>query len=217
MHHTFDRASRIFLAIIFVAALGLLVVNLLRLSPETLATLRQEPASVSGAFATPAETSVPMASTDATRPKDVGNADAEDFLRKLERPPAVPGTGLIRLTDENFSAGYDELYDHRDAYYGREVELAGYVMREDGLGAGGFLVGRELLWCCEDDLYFIGFVAFADGEAPAQDFPVRVRGTLEEYRYTSPENGKVFNVPAIRVRRIDPEPHVPRRVYQNLG
>ncbi len=115
-------------------------------------------------------TLLPSATSDAQaapdRPANVGNALAEDFLRKVEPAPVIPAEGTIHLKDETFSAAYDELYDKRDAYYGRTLDLAGIVMAQDDLGPGGFLVGRKLLWCCELDTYFIGFLAYTQGEAP---------------------------------------------------
>jgi hypothetical protein len=95
----------------------LLVTNLARLSSGTIEQLREGSSAPEPAAAAP----------DASRPVEIGNAVAEDFTRKLKRPSGIPDTKLIRLSDESFSAAYDELYDRRDAYYGREIELAGYV------------------------------------------------------------------------------------------
>lgn len=156
------------------------------------------------------------ARTEPDRPADVGNAQAEEFLRKVNRPAAVPADGTIRLSDETFSAAYDELYNHRDIYFGRTIELAGIVMSQGDLGPGGFLIGRRLLWCCENDAYFIGFLAFTAGTAPEEGDKIRVLGVLEPREYRHPETGKSYKVPAIRVERVDPEPGVSETVYPRM-
>ena len=154
---------------------------------------------------------------DASRPAEVGNPVAEDFSRKIERPLVVPPRGLIHIEDETFSAAYDEIYDHRSEYYGREIELAGIVLSQAGLSAGEFLIGRKLLWCCENDMYFIGFLGVSESSAPKERDKIRVRGTLEPRDYRDPETGKRFTVPAVRIHRIFPEPDLSERVYPSLS
>lgn len=128
---------------------------------------------------------------------------------------AVPDSGLIRVHDETFAALYDELYDRRDLYYGREIECSGYVLEQEGLAPGAFLIGRDLLWCCETDAYFIGFLAFAEGPPPQPGSTVIVRGRIEATDYYNPENGKTFTVPAIRVGYIGPIEGISKFVYPN--
>jgi uncharacterized membrane protein YcgQ (UPF0703/DUF1980 family) len=170
--------------------------------------------SVDPAEPTPASIAEAAAkAVQADRPAQVGNAEAEAFLRKVERKEIVPASGPIRVVDEIFSAAYDELYDNRDKYYGREIELAGYVQRQDGLEEGAFLVGRKLLWCCELDAYFIGFLVLGSGPVPAEGSAVRVRGRLEAAPYANPDNGKTFTVPAIRVESIERAEGVPLNVF----
>lgn len=146
------------------------------------------------------------------RPSDVGNADAEALLRNVERKPAVPATGVIKLSDETFSPGYDEIYDNREKYYGREISVSGYV-ETDNLPPGQFLVGRDLVWCCQKDKYFIGFLALTDGKVPSANTELRVTGVLEAVNYTDPETGKAFLVPAIRVKTTEPAPKFNRQVF----
>ncbi len=163
----------------------------------------------------PEESRVSYEEPQKDRPDGVGNQLGEELLRKVERPPAVPSSGVIRVRDETFSAAYDELYDRRDTYYGREIELSGYVMYQEDLKDGSFLVGRDLLWCCEEDKYFIGFMASATGTPPEEGTTVIIRGILEPRSYTNPENQKTFTVPAIKVTYLAPMEGVAREVYPN--
>ncbi len=194
--------SRIFLGLVLLGGGALLVLNIARIPKSS-----NDPASRG-------TDSGPL--TVAERPEGVGNARGEDFLLKVERPAVVPAEGVIRVTEESFSAAYDELYNHRDAYYGREIEIGGYVLSQDDLGPGAFLVGRDLIWCCEDDKYFIGFLAFTDdGAVPEPGTTILVRGVLEAREYRDTEKGKSFMVPAIRASRVDALPGIPRNVYQS--
>lgn len=199
------RLDRTFGRLLIIGALGLLIIAAVLIGtgpqapgPET------SPASVASAA---------EAAVQASRPAEVGNQAAEAFLRKLDRPTGIPASGRIRISDELFSAAYDELYDHRAAYYGRDIELAGYVELQEDLGPGSFLVGRKLLWCCEEDAYFIGFLVLGAEGVPATGSAVRVAGRIEAASYTNPENGKSFEVPAIRVSSIEAASDIPMKVF----
>jgi uncharacterized membrane protein YcgQ (UPF0703/DUF1980 family) len=153
-----------------------------------------------------------LGTIDRDRPAGVGNSDAESLMKNIERKPAVPASGIIKLSDETFAPGYDELYDHREKYYGREISVSGYV-ETDGLAKGQFLVGRNLVWCCETDAYFIGFLVLIDGNVPEQGAELRVTGEIEAAVYTDPVSGKTFDVPAIRAEKIEAAPKFSRDVY----
>ncbi|MBL8968098.1 MAG: hypothetical protein JNG85_13920 [Spirochaetaceae bacterium] len=158
----------------------------------------------------------PRAAADAPavdRPAEVGDPAAESFLREVDRPTGIPAVGRIRVTDDTFSAAYDEIYDHRDKYYGRSIELSGYVDTQDGLAPGSYLLGRRLLWCCEEDAYFIGFLVLGEGVPPEAGSALRVVGRIEAAAYRNPDTGKTFTVPAIRVESVAPAEGVSPRVF----
>lgn len=146
------------------------------------------------------------------RPSNVGNEDAESLLSHVEAKSVVPATGLITLTDETFSAAYDEVYDNREKYYGREVSITGYAIT-DNLPPGQFLVGRDLVWCCQQDKYFIGFLVLTGEALPASEAELCVNGVMEAVPYEDPETGKKFDVPGIRAKKIVKAPGVARDVY----
>lgn len=158
-----------------------------------------------------AETKEATASIRRDRPEEVGNETAEHLLMNVEKTPCIPKTGRIELQDDTFSPGYDELYDHRADYYGREIEFSGYV-RTDNVPEGQFLLGRDVLWCCEADKYYIGFLILSPGAIPQEGAEVRVRGTIEPVLYTNAESGKSFTVPAIREESRIAAPKFSRQV-----
>jgi len=143
-----------------------------------------------------------------------------DYERLFVAPAApaanpVPESGVIVATEDNFAALYDELYDRKEAHFGREFELSGYVMHQDDVGPGVFLIGRDMVACCEDDMVYVGYLVLQEKGAPlpAEDAELRVRGVLEPAEYRNPETGRTFTVPALRARSIAPAPGTPRKVY----
>ena len=145
-------------------------------------------------------------------PVDSGISTPETTQKSPVPQSRIPATGVITLDDETFSSGYDELYDHRESYYGRELTVTGYVEREN-LPSGQFLIGRDLVWCCAADEYFIGFLALTDGPVPRPGSALLVSGRIEPAPYKDPSTGETFDVPSIRVKRIERAPKFSREVY----
>lgn len=133
--------------------------------------------------------------------------------RRQGSPAEIPESGTLEPKDGDFMSYYELLYKDKERYYGREIELAGIVMRDEGLGGDAFLIGRSLIWCCEDDADYVGYVAFRAGSPPEDGAAVALRGVLERRPYTDAERGKTFDVPAIRILSITPFQGFSPRVY----
>lgn len=125
----------------------------------------------------------------------------------------IPEDGLLAPDDYGFMAYFDRLYEEKERYYGREIELSGLVLIDEHLGPGEFMLGRNFIWCCESDSYFVGFLLFGWTSLPADGSLVRVRGWLEPRQYTDPERGTSFEVPAIRVSRLEAAGNFSINVY----
>ena len=166
--------------------------------------------------AQPRHTAAPRDNADSLpRPAKVGNALADGFFRAAApgwpaQGPAPsfvpPKTGLITIDDEIFTLAYDEIYEKRASYYGREIRLGGFVLYQEGLKPGEFLLGRKLVTCCDEHAYFIGFVAEADGPPPPEYSRWEATGVIEERPYVDPDRGMSFTVPAIRIRALRAAP-----------
>lgn len=169
------------------------------------------PAATADAAASP-DAAADAAAPAAPRPSGVGDATGDAFQDLVPKRFALPAAGIVAIGDADFAAAYDAIYDGRDAAYGREVELEGYVLRQEGLVEGSYLIGRDLIWCCEDDAYFIGYLVLDDGPVPEEGTPLRVRGVFRKAAYASAEGGMDILVPAIRVEARSPAPDLKRRV-----
>jgi hypothetical protein len=121
--------------------------------------------------------------------------------------------GTLMPGDDDFMSYYELLYKDKERYYGRSIELAGIVMRDDSLGGGAFLIGRSLIWCCEDDADFVGYLAFGADPLPEDGATLRISGLLERRLYTDAERGRTFDVPAIRIRALAPAQDFSPAVY----
>jgi len=144
-------------------------------------------------------------------PDPAPTAQEPDF--QAPRAASFPASGTIEIGDAGFSAAYDEIYDNRDAYYGRSVKVSGYAAYQEGLGPGEFLIGRDLLWCCEDDMYFIGYLVRVEGSPPPEGSELLAEGVLAPMTYYNEESKKTITVPGIADARLTPIEELARRVY----
>jgi len=126
----------------------------------------------------------------------------------------IPAEGLLQPDDATFMVYFDQLYEEKQRYYGREIEVAGIVLLDEDLATDEFLLGRNLVWCCANDTYFVGFLAFGLQSLPEDGSSWRIRGWLEPRLYTDPETGRSFNVPAIRVNLATPDSAFSVDIYQ---
>ena len=141
------------------------------------------------------------------RPED-NSFDAENTAAS----PLFP-SGTITLTDETFTQIYDELYNRKDFYYGREIDISGFTVYQEAEGVKSLLIGRDLVWCCADDMYYIGFLVLTDLPYPKENTPVRIKGKIKPAEYTSPDDGRSFTVPAVKADSITAAENISRRVY----
>jgi len=131
--------------------------------------------------------------------------------------PPIPESGTLKPGDTDFILYFDKLYEDKEQYYGRRIELSGMVLHDAALAADEFLIGRNLLWCCEDDSYFVGFLAFGLPQLPEDGASLRLEGWLEPRPYTDSDTGRSFDVPAIRIDLARPDYDFALTVYPIEG
>jgi len=139
--------------------------------------------------------------------------DTEEPLYRGEaQEAAVPSSGPIVMSDENFWQILTILYEYPEKYRGREIEVAGFVSRDGGQEADTCFVSRNLIWCCAADMYAVGFysrsqlyTAFGEGEW------VQVKGVLGARDWKFPVSGETGSIPEIEVAEVRPaaEPEMP--------
>ena len=85
--------------------------------------------------------------------------------------------GVIQLNENNYYIFLDDLYNNKDKYIGKEIEVDGFIMHLKLLGPNQFLAARYLMSCCAADTSVTGFAV--ESKAPYPDNTwVKVRGKL---------------------------------------
>ncbi len=92
---------------------------------------------------------------------DDGVAD-EDLPYDVKADP-------IRIDDENFGVWYLDALEHPERYSGKRIRVKAKAYRLKDLPANAFVLGREAMTCCANDIGGIGFVCAFKGAAPAAD------------------------------------------------
>jgi putative membrane protein len=190
-----------FLALLFLPGLFL---------SNTTTLMRQRPVSIGGgSFGGSEGKNLAEASADSL-------ADAP-FLKKEGSSP-IPEEGSIVLDGENYFSFYQELYDHKELFIGREIEVDGFIHSGTGLREGQVLLGRLLMWCCAADAYTVGFLLLnpdllsVPDPAEAQGRWFHLEGSIVTTEYQNPSTGEVYTVPAISIERAE-EIDAPKEGY----
>jgi putative membrane protein len=90
----------------------------------------------------------------------------------------------IVLTEENYIAMTNIMDKNPEKFSGKEVEMLGFVYREDDFKEDQFVVARFGLSCCVADASVYGTLAsIADGEKYQQDEWVKVSGVIKSVKY----------------------------------
>jgi putative membrane protein len=90
--------------------------------------------------------------------------------------------GDIILDDKNFSIWLDLIYRNPQKYTGREIELVGFIYKDDNyFDKNQFAAARMMMVCCAADMQMTGFICSYDQKLEYDnDTWVRVRGKIEK-------------------------------------
>ncbi len=65
---------------------------------------------------------------------------------------------VIRIQPEDYAIWYQDISEEPDKYKGKTIQIGGFTMLRDKLPSGSFILGRQLMTCCVDDITFAGMV-----------------------------------------------------------
>ncbi|MFB9327585.1 TIGR03943 family putative permease subunit [Paenibacillus aurantiacus] len=117
-------------------------------------------------------------SSEAAFPADEYTASYAAYGKRLYAQPA------IAVPDQWFIETLTTLDLYRQNFIGKQVELSGFVYRDEAMKADQFAVSRFAMNCCSADSLPYGLVATFDKAASLRkDAWVKVSGTLEEGQY----------------------------------
>jgi len=134
---------------------------------------------------------------------------SEDFAKMgmiLYRKP------LISVKPEIFMEILSTVSLFQENFYGKKIELSGFVYREDDLKADQLIVGRFAVSCCSADASPYGVLTeFPGASLFAKDTWVKVTGTIAKGNY---DGNDIFTIKADKIEKIT-APKTPY-VYPNF-
>ncbi len=87
---------------------------------------------------------------------------------------------IIQIEDDDYALWYRDLGENMEAYGGKTVSFKGAVVTEKALSQNGFVIGRDVMTCCADDITYAGLVAYSDMPLPVKERGwVQVTATLQ--------------------------------------
>jgi TIGR03943 family protein len=88
--------------------------------------------------------------------------------------------GTVTVTDKNYMACYEELWDNPEKYKGKKIECIGYITKtQKGLRKNQFIVSRDMMWCCAADLAQAGYLcSYGELKSLPEKGWIKVKGTL---------------------------------------
>ena len=114
--------------------------------------------------------------------QEMSTEEYERLKQKLVQSPT------IELNDSVFAAYYDEINKDIHKYKGREIQLKGFVYKEDGLEQDRLVISRFLITHCVADASIIGFLSELPEESSLEeDSWIEANGVLDISTYNGTE------------------------------
>jgi uncharacterized repeat protein (TIGR03943 family) len=84
----------------------------------------------------------------------------------------------IVIGDTDYALWYRDLADSMETYDGKTVTFLGSVEKNDKLAGKGFVIGRQIMTCCADDIAYGGLLCEDGGELVKQGDWVRLTAKI---------------------------------------
>jgi putative membrane protein len=127
-----------------------------------------------------------QANGDAPLPNQVTSANYEALAALAKKPDRrlTMENDTIVMNDGNFYRWLTEIYDHKEMYKGKKIQVIGFVLRDKKGKDNEFVPARMLMICCTADLQFVGMLCRYDQAKTLQrDAWVKVTGTIDLIQY----------------------------------
>lgn len=143
--------------------------------------------------------------TDIVYERIGGEAEVDDIEDPL---PFDKEADIIKIEDKDYALFYRDLSEAMEDYEGKMVQFVALTGYSDRLPEGVFVVGRQLMTCCVEDIRMAGIACECTGKKPDGGQWVLVTGVL--HRSKSAAYG-AKDGPVISVKTLMPaaEPEEP--------
>jgi putative membrane protein len=123
--------------------------------------------------------------------EEITEKEYKELKQNLAQNPS------ITMNDNVYSTYHDEIMRAPAKYIGREIELKGFIYKEDELKADQFVIARFLITHCVADASIIGFLSeFPEATTLQQNTWIEAKGVLD----ISTFNGIEF--PVIKIKKL---------------
>lgn len=124
--------------------------------------------------------------------------DGTMFENQLEEMPFDYQGDKVEIEDLDYGLWYLDAMDHPERYIGKEISFTARYCASAKKGQNYFIPGRHIMTCCEEDIQFLGFICYFEGQVPFEHGDwVKVR-VLFQYgscsMYGPDEEGPVLNL-----------------------
>lgn len=165
----------------------------------------------------------PETETDLEESVTSAQEPIEDSIKTSDKAPVADPSidssevSLPNVEGQAFLSKLDQWMAEPEAYAGKEVEIEGFVYREDFFEGGAFVAGRFLITCCAADSTVAGiYVEGEDDEQFDKDTWVHVKGTIAVKSMYFPVDDAVHDIVVLKDSKITKiEPYDSPYVYLN--
>ncbi len=142
----------------------------------------------------------------ASRRSDIAYEQADGTVEYDDIKDPLPfdiNAPVVEIHDDDFAIFYRDVSEETKKYDGRTVSFLGRCLIKKGVPAGSFVVGRNVMTCCEADIQFMGFICvWEDAAKMPRDSWARVTARMEyKFHKAYGREGPVLN--AISVEKAE--------------
>lgn len=114
--------------------------------------------------------------TDIVYERIGGEAEVDDIEDPLPFDKEAP---VVKIEDRDYALFYRDLSEDLDGYDGKTVEFVALTGNAERLPKGVFVVGREIMTCCVEDIRMAGLACECQGEKPKGNLWVRINAEIK--------------------------------------
>ncbi len=145
--------------------------------------------------------------TEVCEHKDEYSHSIEDDHFSLKEPldsMTIIKDETINMKSGNFMRIYEDIYGDSFEYIGRDINMKGFIYKQNGLNKDEFILSRILVSCCTADAQLVGLLCdYSQGEVLDEGTWIKIQGTLEQHEYKDVKSGEVNVIPIIKVWKIE--------------
>ncbi|MFZ5966995.1 MAG: TIGR03943 family putative permease subunit [Bacillota bacterium] len=128
----------------------------------------------------------------------------EETVPQKEPLIQIETDGVIRFNDADYSYILGELMGNLEQYKGKQIEITGFVFKEDHFEKNQFVSARLMMTCCAADAQVVGLMCEWNGAGTLEKEKwVKVTGIIDTFQYMDPYLQQEETIPVIRAQRVE--------------